>query len=1055
MWACLFLAALSAGMEPSPVTSAEVPAEFRAAWVSRFEWTSRDPEECRAKIVDVFQTLAEANFNAAVFQVRGEAETLYPSDLEPWSVLFEGQDPGFDPVAFALEHAHECGIAFHAYINPMPLRSVRRPDIPEDPQHLFYRHGPVASQPWVCVDAEGRPAREGYYYLSPGIPGVHAYVRNVIMDFVQRYDVDGIHLDRIRYPGADYSHDLVSRRRFMERGNPNLLEWSDWQREQLDKFVNDLAAEIWSEKPEIMMSCAAWGIYNRYHIDGYGGFSSGFHDYGQDTWNWCRLGAMDVLMPMIYWDLADPKPNYDELMEDFIRGVGPEHFVGGQNVFNPDENLQQIRLTREAGALGTVLWNFRSAQQRGVIARAHEELYQESAPVPVPARVTDPQYGIILGTVLADDGEPLEDAWVSLEPVDEDARRRGVFRQTWTSSADGRFAFLNVSPGPARCRVEYVGAPAVTTEPVDVQVGQTSRIRVTVPESGEARRQPFLAILQPPDGFRTTRPVAHLLGRARLGHRVTVNGEDVEVYSTGGFAKDGIPLELGENRIEITVAERRRTHTRVITVTRIEPEPAEAVTALRFLQPAEDATVQPGQLLEVRLEGPPGRTGTVSVFDGRFQLPLAEEVDAEGKSGGTYSAVMRVPESMIGKQTGVQVELARGEQAPALKGDAPGSVDVWDPAQVRVAETTSDQTGITYGLHRVRLGGPWMAWVPRGTRFEVVGRRGENCKVRLSASMTGWVSQDDIRWLPPGTAVPHNFFTSCGVDARGDHDVLSIGTSAPVVVAVRPAIDPTNRLYVDFFNTHDATTWITQKCGAKVIGPVQTEQMEEDWLRLTVPLNCKQNWGYWTEMRDGRFTLHVRRPPTIAAFPDSPLDGLTIALEAGHGGTGSGAVGHFGTKEKTVNWEAAKALQRELESRGARVVQVRRGDEAPTLQERAERANKANADFYVSIHANAAGSAGGFLRTSGTSTYYHGIHCQRPARLVYEKLLGLGWDEFGVVGNFSYMPLRNTRVPAILIEQAFMSHPGDEARLLDPDYHRQQAIAVADALDAFFDGARE
>ncbi|HOW19585.1 MAG TPA: N-acetylmuramoyl-L-alanine amidase, partial [Phycisphaerae bacterium] len=141
--------------------------------------------------------------------------------------------------------------------------------------------------------------------------------------------------------------------------------------------------------------------------------------------------------------------------------------------------------------------------------------------------------------------------------------------------------------------------------------------------------------------------------------------------------------------------------------------------------------------------------------------------------------------------------------------------------------------------------------------------------------------------------------------------------------------------------------------------------------------------------------------------------------------------------------------------RGAHTVLVRPGDSAPTLQARVDKANEADADLFVSIHANAAGNARGYLAISGTSTYYKDKHCRLPAELVYRKLLGLGWGEFGVVGNFSYYPLQSTRMPTILIEQAFMSNPSDEARLLDPAYQRDQAAAVADALEQFLNAARE
>ena len=75
--------------------------------------------------------------------------------------------------------------------------------------------------------------------------------------------------------------------------------------------------------------------------------------------------------------------------------------------------------------------------------------------------------------------------------------------------------------------------------------------------------------------------------------------------------------------------------------------------------------------------------------------------------------------------------------------------------------------------------------------------------------------------------------------------------------------------------------------------------------------------------------------------------------------------------------------------------------------------------------------------------------------MIYDELLALGWGEFGVVGNFNYAPLRYTEIPAILIEQAFMSNPYDEARLLDPEYQEQQAEAVVKAMETFFEMFKE
>jgi N-acetylmuramoyl-L-alanine amidase len=177
----------------------------------------------------------------------------------------------------------------------------------------------------------------------------------------------------------------------------------------------------------------------------------------------------------------------------------------------------------------------------------------------------------------------------------------------------------------------------------------------------------------------------------------------------------------------------------------------------------------------------------------------------------------------------------------------------------------------------------------------------------------------------------------------------------------------------------------------------------------------------------------------------TPLQGLRIALEAGHGGpTNLGALGATATPEKDFNRWTTDALAAELLAAGAVVIDIRAGDTNPTLRERTRRAESEGAQLYVSVHANAADPAGGHLRVSGASTYYKHSPSMPLAAAVHRRVLAAtGLPDFGLVGNFNYAPLRwLTAMPALLVEQAFVTHPGDEARLLDPAFRNALARAV-------------
>jgi N-acetylmuramoyl-L-alanine amidase len=171
---------------------------------------------------------------------------------------------------------------------------------------------------------------------------------------------------------------------------------------------------------------------------------------------------------------------------------------------------------------------------------------------------------------------------------------------------------------------------------------------------------------------------------------------------------------------------------------------------------------------------------------------------------------------------------------------------------------------------------------------------------------------------------------------------------------------------------------------------------------------------------------------------------LTIALEPGHGGSNAGARGISGSLEKDINRMAVAELSDQFQKAGARTVIVREDDEDLPLSERTRRAIASNANLFISVHANSAGHERGYLRVSGTSTYYKWSFSRDFADAIHSRLLEYTrLDDFGNVGNFNYSPIRmNTWMPAMLVEQAFMSNPEDEARMLDPEFRKRMMQGV-------------
>ena len=180
------------------------------------------------------------------------------------------------------------------------------------------------------------------------------------------------------------------------------------------------------------------------------------------------------------------------------------------------------------------------------------------------------------------------------------------------------------------------------------------------------------------------------------------------------------------------------------------------------------------------------------------------------------------------------------------------------------------------------------------------------------------------------------------------------------------------------------------------------------------------------------------------------MAGLKVAVEAGHGGPRNlGARGLSGSKEKEVNYGTTTKLRDLLEAAGAEVIMMRQDDETISLRDRITRAVQGDADILISIHANAAGSSGGYLRVEGVSMYYKYTPWQPLADRLYDRLVETGLYPWGVIGSFNYRPCLVTEMPAVLVEQAFMSHPGDEELLVDPQFQQAMAEAIFKGLEDY------
>ena len=291
--------------------------EFRATWVITWEHISASSsvETNKARVRQILDNHQSANMNAVIWQVRQGGTAYYNSSFEPWGSYAGGSDPGYDPLAYVIEEAHKRGMEVHAWFNCFAASSTAP-------------GSPAAEHPeWVCRDQSGIAMTESRA-LSPGMQAVRDYTIDVAMEIVNNYDIDGLHLDYVRW--NEYSNSKKSKGYAASMDETRMLDgfiteeqiedlqnnkggrylydidhpystgiptgyssWEDYWRWSVTEFVKTLHDSIQVIKPWVRLSPAALG---KYRWSSWQGYCTVY----QDAALWFNEGYVDQLTPMHY-----------------------------------------------------------------------------------------------------------------------------------------------------------------------------------------------------------------------------------------------------------------------------------------------------------------------------------------------------------------------------------------------------------------------------------------------------------------------------------------------------------------------------------------------------------------------------------------------------------------------------------------------------------------------------------------------------------------------------------------------------------------------------------
>jgi uncharacterized lipoprotein YddW (UPF0748 family) len=407
------------GEPPQDLVPVAHARELRGVWVAsvgNINFPSKQglsAEAQQAELTAMFDAVAAAGLNAVFFQVRPECDALYASDIEPWSRYLsgtQGEDPGYDPLEFAVAQAHARGLELHAWFNPYRAKASAGSDAADN--HISEQ------LPEYAYDYAG------FVWMDPAATPVQDQLVAVIEDVVTRYDIDGVHFDDYFYPypdGNDFPDD-ASYDAYVQGGGQ--LDVGDWRRDNVNRMVERVGQAIAAIRPDVRWGISPFGIYRPGIPPGIQGLDQYAAIYA-DPLKWMQEGWLDYLAPQLYWPSTQEPQAYGLLIEWWSsittggRYIFAGNFlskIGSEDKWSLAEFVTQIELSREyadQGSQGNIHFQVQPilANSEGITDVFTNDLYAQPVLTPPIAALVDevvapPQVSLVGDVATLSHAEP-------------------------------------------------------------------------------------------------------------------------------------------------------------------------------------------------------------------------------------------------------------------------------------------------------------------------------------------------------------------------------------------------------------------------------------------------------------------------------------------------------------------------------------------------------------------------------------------------------------------------------------------------------------------------
>ena len=338
--------------------------EMRSVWIAtvfNIDWPKANhygnPDLMKADLIAYFDACKTANLNSVCFQVRPMCDAFYKSSYEPWSSYLSGSrgtDPGWDPLAFAVQEAHKRGLRIDAWVNP-------------------YRYSKTPEQPWAgeswsnAKDAEARKhllTYGGVSILDPAQKWTIDRIVNVCVEIITKYDVDGLVFDDYFYPDKIPTTNTAGDYKEWQNSGTS-MNIGDWRRDNVNRMVKAVYAAVQQHRPDCSfgispagVSCSDAAVAKKHGVEQITCASDWqYNGIFSDPVQWLEDKSIDYISPQIYWSTTNKQAPYIPLTQwwskvanQFGRHHYASHYNTSESVLTPGNTASYIQMLYQISA---------------------------------------------------------------------------------------------------------------------------------------------------------------------------------------------------------------------------------------------------------------------------------------------------------------------------------------------------------------------------------------------------------------------------------------------------------------------------------------------------------------------------------------------------------------------------------------------------------------------------------------------------------------------------------------------------------------------------------